>query len=304
MIKADIKIGFLCNNKCKFCVQGNKRKLFGNKDKKKIINELRDARQTCLDIVFTGGEPTLHKDFFELVSAAKKMEFRVIQIQTNGRMFVYKAFCRDAVKAGANEFSPALHGHKAELHDYLTTSRGSFDETVGGIINLKRFGQRVITNTVITKSNFRNLPEIAKLLIKLDVEQFQFAFPHALGKAGENFDSVVPKISLVVPYVKKALDIGKMACKRVITEAITYCLIKGYEDCVAEKVMPSVKIYDADFIVNDFSIARKNECKAKSTKCIICKYDCICEGPWKEYPEKLGWSEFRPIKLNRSGQTL
>ena len=29
--------------------------------------------------------------------------------------------------------------------------------------------------------------------------------------------------------------------------------------------------------------------------CIKCKYNKICEGPWKKYPEIYGWDEFKPI---------
>ncbi len=295
-MKADIKIGFLCNNHCKFCVQGDKRDTFGNKHKGIIEKELVDARRSCSDIVFTGGEPTLHKNFFDLISFAKKLGFKTIQIQTNGRLFAYNEFCQEAIRKGANEFSPALHGHVPELHDFLTNSPGSFNQTVKGIINLKKLGQKVITNTVITKSNFRHLPGIARKLIKLGVDQFQLAFPHPLGRAKENFSSIVPRVAMIEPYVKRALDIGIDSGKKVMTEAIPYCFMQGYENFIVENFLPSLKIYDANFIIEDFTKVRKTEGKLKSLKCIGCKYYRACEGPWREYPDYFGWDEFIPVK--------
>jgi MoaA/NifB/PqqE/SkfB family radical SAM enzyme len=200
------------------------------------------------------------------------------------------------IEAGANEFGPAVHGHIKELHDYLTGSPGSFEQVVQGIRNLKALNQNVITNTVITKSNYRHLPQIAELLVSLNVDQYQFAFVHALGSAKRNFGRVVPRMKLVEPYVKKGLDVGIKAGKIVMTEAITYCFMKGYESYIAEKIIPECKIYDYKKIVDDFTFSRKNEGKIKGPQCLKCKYNQICEGPWREYPEKFGWDEFKPIK--------
>lgn len=294
MKKADIKTGFLCNNNCLFCVQGHK-KGFGNKKTSELKEIIKDAKKDCEIIVFTGGEPTIRKDIIELIKYAKKSGFKTIQIQSNGRMFAYKDFCQEMIKAGANEFALALHGHTPELHNYLTGSN-AFLQLIRGIKNLKKLGQIVITNTVINKSNYRHLPEIAKLLISLDVDQVQFAFVHAIGEAETNFASVVPRISLVMPYVKKALEVGKYFKKTIMTEAITLCFLPGYEDHISEKIMPQMKIFDLDQVVSDFEKVRIVEGKAKGPKCKKCKYFDSCEGSWKEYPERYGWEEFIPVK--------
>jgi MoaA/NifB/PqqE/SkfB family radical SAM enzyme len=122
MKRVDIKTGFNCNNHCRFCVQGNKRTLYGSKTTEEIKKILQEAREDCDSVVFTGGELTIREDIIALVSYAKKLKFETIQMQTNGRMFCYKEFCDEIIAAGANEFSPAIHGHTAELHDYLTCS--------------------------------------------------------------------------------------------------------------------------------------------------------------------------------------
>lgn len=294
--RVDIKVGFRCNNNCRFCVQANKRN-WGNKTTGQIKNDLNDAKKTkCEGVVFTGGEPTIRDDILEIVGYAKKIGFNTIQIQTNGRMLAYMNFCRKLTEAGANEFSPALHGHTAQLHDFLTNSPGSFRQTVQGIKNIKKLNQRVITNTVVTKPNYRHLPEIAKLLIKLDVDQFQFAFVHPIGNAGENFDSIVPNMSLAAPYIHKGLHMGIDAGIRVMAEAMPYCLMQGYEKYVSERYIPPTEIRDAGCNIFDYDERRKTESKMKFPQCKKCGYDKVCEGPWKEYPEKRGNSEFKPVK--------
>lgn len=293
--RVDIKIGYQCNNHCLFCVQGDKRKWRAFRDKRDIEKDLVEARRTCDSIVLTGGEPTLHPKFLNLVNFAKKLNFKTIQIQTNARMFAYQKFCQETVEAGANEFSPALHGHIAELHDKLTTVPGSFKQTIQGIKNLKGLNQRIITNTVINKFNYKYLPEIAKLLVFLDVDQFQFAFVHIVGTAWKNRNFIVPKKSEIMPYIKKGLDIGISAGKKAMTEAIPLCFMQDYEQYIAEQIIPEAMVIEDKFRIDDYKKYRLIQGKTKGAKCKNCLYFAICEGPWREYPEIFGWEEFRPI---------
>lgn len=296
MERVDIKIGFRCNNRCKFCVQGSKRDFLPAKSKKEVENSLKQAyNQGKREVVFTGGEPTLHPHFLDLVKYAKEAGFKEIQIQTNGRLFAYNDFCLKTIRAGATQFSPAVHGPNARIHDFLTSSKGSFVQTVEGIKNLKKLNQYVLTNTVITTTNAKHLPKIAKLLVDLGVNQYQFAFIHIGGRAAENKDWIVPQKTEILKYIKKGLDIGIKANRRVMTEAIPYCLMQGYEKYIAERVIPPSVVYDAGFVVNDYHKYRRNRGKAKGPNCKKCKYYQICEGPWKEYPEIFGWDEFKPV---------
>lgn len=296
MKRIDLKTGFLCNNDCHFCVQAHKKK-FGNKNTDELKSCLSQAAQEGYQsVVFTGGEPTIRPDIIDLVKYAKSSGFSTIQIQSNGRRFANIDFCKALISAGANQFNPAIHGHNPKIHDYLTQANGAFKQTVKGIINLKKSNQRVLTNTVITQTNYNYLPQIALLLVKLKVDQLQFAFVHAVGNAWKNFDSVVPRKLLVAPYAKRALNIAINSGVIAMTEAIPYCFMSGYESYVAEDRIPDTKIFDLDSVVENFTETRKIECKIKAAKCQSCKYFKKCEGPWKEYPQHFGWSEFKPVK--------
>ncbi len=296
MKRVDIKTGFTCNNNCRFCVQADN-KCKGNRPLDEIKRDLEDSSKRCQDVVLTGGEVTIRKDFFEIVEYAKNLGYKVIQIQTNGRMFSSLDFCKKTIKAGATEFSPALHGYCKEQHEFLTRAPGSFNQTVKGIKNLKSLGAYVLTNTVVVKPNYRNLPEIAKLLVKLNVDQFQFAFVHPMGNARKNFDDIIPRISLAAPYIKKALQIGIGAGRSVMAEAMPYCLMRGYESYVSENFIPETEIaYSNSVFIEDYKKKRIAEGKMKFKQCKECKYNSICEGPWREYSERLGCSEFFAVK--------
>jgi cyclic pyranopterin phosphate synthase len=289
--RADIKTGTDCNSNCVFCVIGDQ--LFtGDRSFDDIIAELRASRASCDDVVFTGAEVTIRPDFLRLVAAARLLKYRNIQIQTNGRRFAYLDFCKAAVAAGANEFSPSIHGHIAKLHDGLTRSPGSFNQIVTAIRNLRALGQRIVTNTVATRQNMRHLPALAQLLVDLGVDQFQIAFPHPTGHAATYFNGVVPRMPELAPFVREAMAIGERAGARCMVEAMPYCQLAGIERFAAELYIPPTEIVFEGFVVPDYERERVERGKTRFAGCAPCRFEPICEGPWREYPEQVGADEF------------
>ncbi len=301
--RVDIKVGFECNNCCKFCVQANKKNVYQSKSNIEIKEIIKETVNSHNEVVFTGGEPTIRSDFLDLVKYAQKMGFESIYIQSNGRMFFYEDYCQKVIKAGANVFGLAIHGHNPEVHDSLTNADGSFKQTLQGIKNLVNLNQVVLVNIVVTKLNYKYLPKIADMLIGIGVNKYQFAFIHInpiIANSQKLINEIVPKKSEIIRYVKEGLDRGINAGIKtaVATEAIPFCFLEGYEDYISENgKIPNGSVYDAKQIITDYQKHRLDKGKKKDQRCIECKYYKICEGPWKEYPEIFGWKEFEPIKL-------
>jgi MoaA/NifB/PqqE/SkfB family radical SAM enzyme len=292
--RVDVKLSFSCNNRCRFCVQGDKRFRFRDRTGAEARRILRRARRRAATIVFTGGEPSLRGDFLDLVRYARAIGFREVQLQTNGQLLAYPAFARACVEAGVTEVSPALHGHVAALHDFLTGREGSWACTVRGIENARAAGLPVLTNTVVTKPNRRHLAAIARLLVERGASQVQFASVHPVGSAARNFDSIVPRMSLLLDELFRALDVAAAAGVRGMTEAVPLCLLRGREEVAAEWIIPDAAVFDAEGTIEDYREFRVREGKAKGPPCRRCALDRVCEGPWREYPARFGWGEFRP----------
>jgi len=294
--RLDIKLGFKCNNNCLCCPAAHMKHL-GDQSFSEIRRELIEGiERGAREVVLTGGEPTVRKDILKIVTLCNDLGFEFIQLQTNGRMFSYKGFCEKLIEAGITEFGPSLHGPTAKIHDYLTQSSGAFNQVVQGIKNLKELGQIVIINSVITKFNYKHLPETAELLVGLGVDQYQFAFPHLVGNAWNNADLICPKKSAIEPFLKKGLDIGIRAGVSVMVEAYPFCFLKGYETYSSDLHMPPADIADANGFKENQHLERRASGKLKHEKCGECRFDLLCEGPWREYPEKFGWDEFKPVK--------
>lgn len=298
MKRLDLKLHFFCNNNCRFCVQAFKRNVY-YKSKEKIFEELEDGRRDgAEEVVLTGGEPTLHKDIIEIVKYAKELGYKNIQLQTNARMLFNENFLKKLVEAGLTEVSPALHGHKKEIHDYLTRAPGSFEQTIKGILNAREYGLRIVTNSVITKPNFRYLENLANLLIRLDVYSYQLAFVHAAGNAWYLFEQIVPRISLVANYLHKGLELGEQVGIISMAEAMPLCYMQGYERFVSELyyIPQDTEVWDAAWKIENYKKARIEEGKAKAPWCKKCMYYYICEGTWKEYFAIYGFEELIPIE--------
>lgn len=297
MKRVDVKVWFACNNHCNFCVQWDKRYKFKPRTLQEIKDILKDEfKNWSLWVVFTGWEPTVHPDLIECVKYAKKLWFVSIQIQSNWRNFADLEYVKKLINAWVSEFGPSIHWFNKETHDKQVWSPWSWEQVIKWIINLKNLNQIVIINSVITKINYKEIPELASLLIKLWVNQFQFAFVHILWSAEKNKQEVVPKKSDAIPYIKKALDIWKKAWIICMTEAIPFCLMQWYEWAIAEyNFMPETTVVDAEYRTESYADYRWNEWKAKREECKKCSKYQICEWPWKEYPEIYGWDEFVAI---------
>lgn len=290
-LRLDLKTGFSCNNRCTFCVQGDRRHRDKDRDTQSCIAVLESGRRVADSLVLTGGECTIRKDILELVRHARNLGYH-IQIQSNGRRFSDPRFCDAIIAAGASEFSPSLHGALAETHDAQTRSPGSFRQTVQGIRNLVARGQRVITNSVVTRSNLRELPRLGECLVALGVHQYQLAMVHPLGTAKLNFADVVPNLIEAAPWVGSGLRPGIAAQIPVMVEAMPPCILPGFELYIAEAFIPPTRIEDVGQVIADYRDARVNEGKVKGPPCATCTWTQVCEGPWREYPEMYGWEGF------------
>ena len=293
--RTDLKVGFACNNRCVFCAQGDKRSAVAAIDLPELVERLRITFTPGRSLVLTGGEPTLRRDLVELVAAAYRIGYRQIQVQTNGRALAYPSLVARLRRAGVTEFSPALHGPTAELHDALTCAPGSFDQTVAGIANAIASGAGVITNTVVVTANLERLGDTLDRLADLGVGHAQLAMVHPVGTAAHHFDQVVPRLEVAAPAVAAAIRRGRARGLDVVVEAMPACFLPGLEDALVEERIPETTVVDLDGEPFAFSDWRRDTGKAKGPPCGGCARRDRCEGPWREYPEHHGWDAYRPL---------
>ena len=291
----DLKVGFSGSNRGRLCIRVDTRDSVGDLTTQELFRSLEEGRAWTGEVVFTGEETSFRRDLPELVSRARDLGYRVIQLQTNGRVLSRRKTVEHLVQAGMTAFGPALHGPTPAVHDSLSRSPGSFRQIVRGIRNVKELGREVQLNSVITRENARHLPEMARLFVGLGVDQFRLAFPHALGSESSNFEAVPPRLSEVQGPVQAALRIGRAGGVEVVTEGIPLCFLGELREFASEWNNPASRPGHVDPVVEDEAQPRFTGGRIQGEACTFCCLQDVCEGPWQEYPEHFGWGEFEPV---------
>lgn len=158
-----------CNHYCLMCSQPPK-----DIDDSWILDEIEQLipliPQDTPEIGFTGGEPTLAGDrFLRILELAKSYLPRtVIHILSNGRSFKDNSFTQkySAIEHPDIMVGIPLYSDDPTLHDYIVQAKGAFDETIQGIINLKRLNQKVEIRIVIHKQSITRLNELCEFITR------------------------------------------------------------------------------------------------------------------------------------------
>jgi His-Xaa-Ser system radical SAM maturase HxsC len=158
-----------CNNFCLMCSQPPK-----NVDDSYLINELLEAiplmDRGTEELGITGGEPTLlGNELFKLVRVIKNyLPDTSVHILSNGRKFSDLAFAEKIASVQHEDLMIGIpiYSDISNIHDYVVQADGAFDETIRGIINLKRYKQKVEIRVVIHKQTYERLPQLAEFLAR------------------------------------------------------------------------------------------------------------------------------------------
>ncbi|HEY1654218.1 MAG TPA: His-Xaa-Ser system radical SAM maturase HxsC [Candidatus Tumulicola sp.] len=158
-----------CNHYCLMCSQPPR-----DIDDSWIVPEtlaaipLMDRETESLTI--TGGEPTLlGEDLLRILRASKNwLPSTSMHILSNGRRFADERFARQYAGVAHPDLMVGIpiYSDLSTIHDYVVQSDGAFDETLRGILNLKRYGQRVEVRVVLHKQTYERLPQLAEFIAR------------------------------------------------------------------------------------------------------------------------------------------
>lgn len=289
--KIEIVVGYKCNQNCKFCSIK-----FRDYEKSfsQIIEEIdKAAKENAYEINFTGGEPTLRKDLFKLISYAQK-KAKIVRITTNGEILSYEKYTKKLVESGLKGAIFSLHSSNPKIHDFLTNVNGSWKLCIKGIKNLSKFQNQLISiNTVITKLNYKDLPNLESFLSEnFEIKTHCIIFPTIEGNLLKNL-YLLPSYEEVAPYVIKALEIARKNGVIAWAFNIPPCYLPGYEKATSIMNYKTKIYWEKD--VTDLD-KKKKEGNIKLSECKSCKIKVLCQGIPTRYIKKFGPPKIKPIK--------
>jgi His-Xaa-Ser system radical SAM maturase HxsC len=126
--------------------------------------------RATVSLGLTGGEPTLlGDDLFRILRLLKSYLPRTaIHVLSNGRLFADEAFAGSYAAVDHPDLVVAIpiYSDVSTIHDYVVQADGAFDETIRGILNLKRLRQKVEIRVVIHAQTYRRLPQLAEFIAR------------------------------------------------------------------------------------------------------------------------------------------
>ena len=155
---------------------------------KKLIDNIYEMDNPML--VFTGGDPLMRPDVYDIADYAIKKGVRV-SMTPSATPNVTKEAIQKAKEVGLARWAFSLDGPTAAIHDHFRGTQGSFDLTMKAIDYLHELEIPVQINTVISRYNVDVLDAMAKLVEELDCVLWSVFFLVPTGR-GKETDMISP----------------------------------------------------------------------------------------------------------------
>lgn len=285
----DICLWNKCNNRCVMCTNPKdfwESDIYTQEFLEKRLLDLKKELKENDSILLTGGEPTIHPKFLEILRFIREhYPQHHIDLLSNGRRFFYTEFATEVMKISGLTVAVALHGFNSRTHERITRSPGSFQQTLVGIKNILNFkspglGQLVEIRVVIHKLNYRDLTKILKLIKKEfgQADRVVLIFLEVEGRGSDNFAKVGLTYAKFKPYLEKIYPFfGKFNELRLYHFPL--CVLPPKFWSYTWRTLPQ---HEVDFLPS----------------CEKCSYKNYCLGIHHGYLEKVGEKEFRPLEKN------
>lgn len=144
---------------------------------------LQDLGQFGVPVVlFSGGEPLMREDLFELLADANLLGLRTV-LSTNGTLITEDIAARLA-ECGVGYVGVSFDGI-GEVNDKFRGAAGAFERAVKGIRYCRDAGVRVGLRFTLTQSNTENLEEIFDFLQAERIERACFYHLVPVGRASK-----------------------------------------------------------------------------------------------------------------------
>ncbi len=162
-----------CNLRCIHC--------YASADNRPAENELTTeegfrlledlAHFGCPVVLFSGGEPLVRPDIFDLIAYAVRLGLRAV-LSTNGTL-IDPACAKELKKFGLSYVGISLDGI-GEVHDRFRGTKGCFEKVVQAIENCQREGLKVGLRFTINKFNAEEIPKVFDFVEKMKIPRICF----------------------------------------------------------------------------------------------------------------------------------
>lgn len=214
-----------CNLKCRHCyMSSDARKYEGElttDEAKQFIDDLADFKVPVL--LFSGGEPLMRKDFFELAEYAAAKGIRPT-LSTNGTL-ITREVAEKIKKIGVGYVGISLDGLQ-EVNDKFRGKEGAFQAAMEGIQNCVAVGQRVGLRFTINHHNIQELDRIFDFIEEKGINRVCFYHLVYSGRGNAMMDEdVTPEESrrAMDTIIRRTRDFEERGLEKEILTVDNHC---------------------------------------------------------------------------------
>ncbi|MDD1691888.1 MAG: radical SAM protein [Methanoregula sp.] len=189
-----------------------------------LIDDLADMGIPL--ILFTGGEPLMREDIWELAQHARKKGIKMA-LSTNGTL-ITTDIARRIRKSGIEYAGISLDGARAETHDRFRNSPGAFERTVSAFAACRQAGLRCGVRVTLTKENCGELEALIDLASSLGASRFCLYWLVPAGRGIESYE----RLQLGPGEVTEALTLIYRKAKETDPSVMEFLTVDAPQDCI------------------------------------------------------------------------
>ena len=291
MKRLELHLTYTCPEACVFCSEDHRMQRFRRFPVTwgRVARTLREhAAEGVEHLHVTGGEPSIHPRFLDVLRLARKLGMRT-SIGTIGTRLGDRAFAAEAFPL-LDEALFSVHGPSAAVHDPLTRREGSFDKQLRALELAEEHDTLRCVNTVMCRANVEDLPETVAFLDRLGVSLIVVSNTTPEGAALDAYDE------LAVPLEVLARVLPRVEVERATLRffGVPMCLLSEDQRMLSNDLHwdprvtvewaaePGRVVYGGEF---SWTPARKRE---HVEACAGCTLRGVCMGVYSAYAER--WS--------------
>lgn len=169
-----------CNLRCPYCYASSEKCLPGELTTGEAVNLVDQAADMDAQVmIFTGGEPMLRRDLFDVAGHARRRGMQA-NIITNGTLIRKPEIARRIAETFST-ITVSIDGGTAQTHE-RTRGRGTFAKTVAALRMLNACGVKPVINHVVTEDNVDQLSDVGDLFADIDVAFVRLMHHSGLGR--------------------------------------------------------------------------------------------------------------------------
>ncbi len=200
-----------CNLKCKHCYIEAEDKAYSSElttsEAVTFIHDLAEMRVPVL--LFSGGEPIIRQDIYELGKLAGELGLRPV-ISSNGTL-ITDEIAKKIVAADFKYVGVSIDGAPA-THDDFRNHKGAFQAAIEGIKACQNQGLKTGVRFTVNKLNQKDLPEVFEILEREKIPRFCMYHLVYAGRGEEmiDLDTTISEKREILDYVsRKTVELHK-----------------------------------------------------------------------------------------------